>query len=404
MDQGFMRFRPLIVFAALALVAPPLAAPLAQSESAAGDPVESLQGRLAKGGASLPYDGRSGRLLALLNALDIPVDSQVLVFSKTSFQSAWIGPETPRALYFNDDTAVGYVPGAPHLEITTTGVDGRIAFYTLDTTTAGDGRFQSERNVCLSCHIAVAPTGGLLVANVYPLPDGTPMFVTAERLFDVTDAATPFDARWGGWYVTGEHGSMSHRGNVRLDPDRPLDLDPAGGLNVTDLSSRVDLSPYPAKASDIVALMTLEHQLGAMNRIWRLQALRRPEDVDALAAYLVGVGEAPLTSPVRGVSTFTQTFPARGPRDGSGRSLRDFDLQGRLFRYPLSYTIYSRAFDGLDAELREQVYASLFAILSGADQAPRFAALSRERRREALQILAETKTGLPAYWSAAAGP
>jgi hypothetical protein len=231
-----------------------------------------------------------------------------------------------------------------------------------------------------------------------PQEDGTPLFITIDRLFDVSDATTPFDRRWGGWYVTGQHGEMKHNGNVHLTEDHPYDLDPKAGLNVADLSSRLDLRPYPVATSDIVALMTFEHQLGAMNRIWRLQAQGRPSDVEDLVAYLVGVGEAPLPSPVTGASTFSRTFAARGPRDGAGRSLRDFDLQTRLFRYPLSYVVYSRAFEGLEADLREQVYRRLFDVLSGADTSAKYASIPLERRRAALEILAATKSDLPAYW------
>ena len=375
----------------------PAIAPQAQPDPPRRDAIEVLQEKLAKGEVRFePAGDGTSYLPALLKALDVPVDSQVLVFSKTSFQSPVITPDKPRAIYFNDDTAVGFVQGGV-VEITTTGSDGKIAFYTLDVTPTA-AKFERDDRLCMSCHVAVGSAGGLIVANVIPQDDGTPLFITTDRLFDISDATTPFDRRWGGWYVSGEHGSMRHNGNVRLGPEQPIELDPVAGLNVTDLGSRLDLKPYPAKTSDIVALMTLEHQLGAMNRIWRLQAHGRPDDVEALVSYLVGVDEVALPSPVKGVSSFTRTFTERGPRDGAGRSLRDFDLQTRLFRYPLSYAVYSRAFDALEPAVREQVYKRLFDVLSGADRSGKYAAISPERGRAALEILAATKADLPAYW------
>jgi hypothetical protein len=111
------------------------------------------------------------------------------------------------------------------------------------------------------------------------------------------------------------------------------------------------------------------------------------------------VGEAPLREPVQGVSSFTATFPQRGPRDRYGRSLRDFDLQRRLFRYPLSYMIYSEIFDAMPATARERVYQRLFDVLSGKDRNPKFAHLSDSDRNAILEIIRDTKTGIPDYWS-----
>ena len=83
------------------------------------------------------------------------------------------------------------------------------------------------------------------------------------------------------------------------------------------------------------------------------------------------VEEPALTDPVKGVSAFTETFPARGPRDKKGRSLRDFDLKTRLFRYPLSYMIYGNLFDGMPPQIQERVYRRLYDILTG-DGLPSF--------------------------------
>jgi hypothetical protein len=108
--------------------------------------------------------------------------------------------------------------------------------------------------------------------------------------------------------------------------------------------------------------------------------------------------EAKMSDPIVGSSSFMKTFPLRGPRDSQGRSLRDFDLQKRMFRYPLSYMIYSETFDGMPDLVREQVYRKLYEVLTGRDTNPKYARLSAEDRRNVREILLETKPGLPSYW------
>lgn len=413
--QPHFRLELAIIFSLGALVAGPSPSSHAQPQSADRNPVEALQEKLQSGQAQLQQgSGPWGYLPSLLKALDIPIDSQVLVFSKTSLQFDQINPATPRAIYFNDDTAVGGVQGGQLSEIQTSGADGQLAFYSLDTTPSPQPTIKREGLRCVSCHGTLNKwTAGAIIANVLPRDDGTPIFLTVGQLLGVTDSSTPFERRWGGWYVTGRHGALQHNGNMRLPPDGQVEHNPNAGLNVTDLSSRFDVRPYLTPTSDIVALMTLEHQVGAMNRIWTLEAQARalsgsgPQEstegdvnrsIEDLVAYLVGAHEAPLPSPVSGVSSFTRTFPQRGPWDARGRSLRDFDLQTRLFRYPLSYVIYSRAFNSIEPALRGRIYKRLFEVLSSADQSTDFAGLTPEGKRAALEILTDTKPDLPHYY------
>src|SRR5262249_5722236 len=160
------------------------------------------------------------------------------------------------------------------------------------------------------------------------------------------DHRTPFEDRWGGWYVTGTHGSMQHLGNaVAPDPDRPADLDQSGSQNLMTLAGRFDATNYLTPGSDLVALTTLEHPSAMSNMLLRLTAqysrAQRSSMTDAvvksldgaiddLVAYILFIDEAPLRDPVAGSSTFASTFSARGPRDRLGRSLRDFELKTRL--------------------------------------------------------------------------
>ena len=177
-----------------------------------------------------------------------------------------------------------------------------------------------------------------------------------------------------------------------------------------------DPSPYLAGTSDIVALMTFEHQTQMTNLMTRVGWDARIEaypgsrdqgggstldaDVEDLVAYMLFAGEAPLKDPIEGVSSFARTFPGRGPRDSRGRSLRDFDLRTRLFKYPLSYMIYSPAFDALPGAVRLRIYRRLHEILSGADTSARYDYLSKATRRAILEILLGTKPNLPAEWRA----
>jgi hypothetical protein len=183
--------------------------------------------------------------------------------------------------------------------------------------------------------------------------------------------------------------------------------------NLTSLAKKFDPSGYLSGVSDIVALMTLEHQTRMTNLMIRTgweariadpagkdQSAKAQFDADleSLVTYMLFADEATLRGPVVGVSTFTKTFAARGPRDHQGRSLRDFDLQKRMFRYPLSYMIYSEAFDAMPDQVRERVYRRLYDVLTGRDQSDKFKRLSSDDRRAVLEILRETKPGLPAYF------
>jgi hypothetical protein len=122
-------------------------------------------------------------------------------------------------------------------------------------------------------------------------------------------------------------------------------------------------------------------------------------EIDEMVTYMLFADEEPLKEPVKGVSTFTKTFAARGPRDHQGRSLRDFDLQKRLFRYPLSYMIYSPAFEAMPDLVRERAYQRIYDVLTRKDANEKFASLSDSDRKAVLAILRDTKRNLPAYWN-----
>jgi hypothetical protein len=366
------------------------------------DLAAKLAKRLETGEATLEYKNKWGYLQSLLRELDINTDSQVLVFSRTSLQQDKIGPKTPRAIYFNDTIAVGYVQNGTVYEIAA--ADPIAAqFYTLDTKKVDKPLIESDRSICLACH-GYTWAAHAFVATVYPGADGSPFFMGGD-LFHVTDHRSPFEERWGGWYVTGTHGKMQHLGNaVAQNPYRPVELETRNTQNLTSLVTKFDVTKYLTPTSDLIALMTLEHQTRAMYYMNAVSAQfraaaasnqpdnKRPTEaqltaaVDNLVSYLTFSDEAKLTSPIKGVSTFTQTFPKRGPRDSKGHSLRDFNLQSRLFQYPLSYTIYTEIFDKMEPKALERVYQRLYEELS------------KPQNRAALEILRETKPNLPAYY------
>jgi hypothetical protein len=380
-------------------------------EGSLDDPVTRLALRVKSGEVKLDFRDGLGYLPSLLDHLAISVDSQALVFSKTSFQAGKISPRNPRAIYFGDDAAAGFVRGSQQLELA--GLDSRqgVIFYSFDTDKSGRPMFVRDA-VCLQCHQGPATMGvpGIYVSSVYPSSSGFPSPIGAI----VTDHRTPLEDRWGGWFVSGTVPAQ-HRGNaVAHNPDEPeaLQRDPAESL--TDLNQKFDTGGYLSPVSDVVALMTFEHQTQMTNLFTEVGWEARVAEHDAKTAefarvnldgrveqvvdYMLFVNEALLKGSVKGVSDFARTFPRRGPHDRQGRSLRDFDLQTRLFRYPLSYMIYSKAFDALPAIVKDRIYRRLYDILTGSGGGGGLAELSQAERRAIVEILRDTKPNLPSYW------
>ncbi|TDI37486.1 MAG: hypothetical protein E2P02_22685 [Acidobacteria bacterium] len=385
------------------------------AERSVDDPIARLSRDLENGSVELHGGEKAlGYLSALLEYLDIYTDSQALVFSKTSFQATKIAPDNPRAIYFNDEVALAFIRGSDMIELASIDPEIGPIFYTANIRQLATEGFE-RRQVCLKCHLGPATSGvpGLFVGSVFPGPTGRP----AREDAIITDHRTPFRDRWGGWYVNATRGQQEDRSNaVARNPAQPLLLDEAQGRNQTHLYGKFDPSGYLAPVSDIVALMTFEHQTQMLNYLTRVSweeriarhendaaPLERPQiasDIEALVAYMFFAGEVPLPEPLEGVSTFTETFPARGPRDTKGRSLRDFDLERRLFRYPLSYMVYSRSFDALSEDLEAEIYRRMYDVLTNPQPGAQFSHLRTADRRAILEILRETKPSLPDYFKA----
>jgi hypothetical protein len=360
------------------------------------DPIARLQKQLDRGELKLEFEAGRGYLRPVLRALRVPASSQTLVFSKTSFQFPKISPERPRALYFNDDVYVGRVHDGPSLEFVSFDPMQGAIFYILNDQASEHPRFERAALDCVQCHVAANSTRGVpgvMLRSVYTSPSGTQAAGTPSY---ITGQDSALKDRFGGWYVTGSLDKQTHLGNTLLP----------------------DTADYLTSYSDIVAHLVLAHQTQMHNLITQTNyqtrlalyankdggelsdAARRQFErpAEQLVRYLLFANEAPLDQPVAGTSGFAEEFAARGPRDDRGRSLRDFDLQRRIFKYPCSYLIYSEAFDAIPQPAKDYIYRRMFEVLSGREQGPEFASLSAEDRRAILEILVATKPGVPEQW------
>ncbi len=390
-------------------------------QTSPGDPVARLQQQLERGEVQLEYAEPGGYLQSVLKHLRVPISSQGLVFSKTSFQSNHISPTNPRAIYFNDDVYVGWIRGGELIELST--VDPMIGgvFYALEQKPSATPKIVRNES-CMRCHVSgnTRYIPGHLVRSVFPEATGNSL---ANFGSFITDHTSPFKDRWGGWYVTGSSGTERHLGNqLFADDSNPEHPELLTGSNLTSLDQKVDLHGYASWHSDIVALMVLAHQTQMQNlMVWlgyeTRMALHQQDGIgtapekwsadtrwrihyaaDELLKYLLFTDEARLRAPVTGTSGFAGEFVAGGPPDKRGRSLRDLDLKERLFRYPCSYLIYTDAFDAIPKPALDYLYRRLWLVLTGQAQEREFAALSAADRKAILEILRETKQNLPDYF------
>ena len=384
------------------------------------DAIVRLNERIEKGELKLHFEAPPrGYLAAVLKALDIPASSQTLVFSENSLQRAHISKATPRAIYFNDTVAVGWAKGADTVEATVFDATQGVHFYSIPQSAHEKPRFVARDGDCLQCHLLPQTHGvpGVLTMSVLPLSDNKNEYAQGWPM----DHRTPIEDRWGGWYVTGTQVPAKHIGNVPVlhVPRSYVRAETAPKL--ASGSAAFDTAAYLTPHSDVVALMVLNHQTHMTNLLIRLgwqariaahREQQKPivsagevrDTAIELADYMLFAEEAPLSSPIAGTSGFAKDFSARGPHDAKGRSLRDFDLMRRLFRYPCSYMIYTGAFDALPPVAKAAVYERLWEVLSGKASDWNYAKLSRDDRRAIVEILRETKTGLPDSFTAARIP
>ena len=379
--------------------------------------VVDLNRQVREAAVALAFDGESGYLRAVLEALDIPVESQVTVFSPTSNRAPLITSSNPRAIFFRDDVAVAWVRGSDELELAVQDRRQGSIFYTLAQSPAATPQFERD-DQCLACHLTWDTLGvpGLQVLSTFPLTSDPNAYATGFT----SDHRARIEDRWGGWYATGRHEPFAHMGNVEVtDVDDPQATIGVPRPELPSLEGLFDTTGYLAQHSDMAALMVLEHQAHMTNLItqvgWEARRILYREaaggapagdgaaellrdSIVYLVDYLLFVDEAPLARPIRGSGGFAAAFAARGPRDSRGRSLRELDLDRRLMRYPCSYMIYTRAFDALPAPAKAAIYERMWDILSGRVTDAVYERLSPADRAAIVEILVDTKPDLPDYF------
>jgi hypothetical protein len=379
------------------------------------DPVARLNEALRGGVRTLAHEDGTGYLRSVLEALAVPTESQVLVFSKSGIQRAFTSPENPRALYYNPDVVVGYIPGAPMLEVAAQDPQQGTIFYTLDQGATGEPRFV-RGSTCLTCHVSASTLDvpGPIARSNRVSEDGSLLLRAGPSI--AVNHRTPHTQRWGGWFVTTSlstppYQQLGHLGNLTIaafsGDDEPAIV--SNRALVRWLDSAPESRGYLSSVSDLAALLVFDHQMHAMNLLtrlnweWRIAAAAGralvtdeaiAERLDELADYLLFVDEATPVVAVTPRSGYAARLAAAVPKDRHGRSLADLDLATRLMRYPLSYMVYSEAFDGLAPEVKAAVTRRLLRRLTSRDRTPRLAHLATPAARAAAAILRETKPEL----------
>ncbi|HET9702550.1 MAG TPA: hypothetical protein VFP85_00865 [Vicinamibacterales bacterium] len=358
--------------------------------------VDALNQRLRDGSAKLVYEPQSGYLKSVLSLLNVPVESQIVVYTQTSMQAKHVTRENPRAIYFNDEVAVGFIRGAGLLELVAQDPVLGSVFYVVHQEATATATFGREQQ-CLRCHLSWDTLGvpGLTILSTFPRKDENDY----ANGFTV-DHFRPIEERWGGWYVTGARVPAKHMGNLPLFMAKlPAAPPPAG----KSLDGQLDLGGYLTPYSDIVALMVYEHQAHFSNLVtratWEARAgdgLRIAEAAERIAEYMLFVDEAPISGgPIVGSSGFAERFQSAGPRDPKGRSLRDLDLQTRLQKYPLSYMIYSKPFQALPVAPKNLVMGHIDRVLSGEIAGSKYAHFTPAVRSAIREILDSTLSPAP---------
>jgi hypothetical protein len=402
--------------------------PVNYSATKPSDAVAQLQQRIELG--ELAFAGSDQEVLRdVLRALRVPVESQLVVFSKTSLQRGRIRPDHPRALYFSDSVYVGWVPGGL---IELVAIDPQLGpvFYSFDPQAArGAARKFVRDSDCLRCHggAFVRDIPGVFARSVIPAASGEPLLRHGTEL---VDDETPFEKRWGGWYVTGYSGEVNHRGNAfgseagdelvfELSSKRPVEL-----------SEFFDTSVYPQKTSDVVALLVFEHQMAVQNAVTHAahhcrkmleyqrglqKAMNDPitdepsydsvksvfaSAVQTVVDRLLFRDAAPLPAGVTGSDAFRASFAQAAPRSRAGHALKDLQLRDRLFAQRCSYMIYSEMFAAMPAQLKTRIFERLYTALHDDSPKSRYAYLDADEKRRSAEILLETHPEVKAHWQA----
>ncbi len=366
--------------------------------------IADLAAELAAGKRQLEFDPQHGYLPSLLAALDIPVESQVLVFSKSSLNQQLITPQTPRAIYFNDDVYVAFVPGAASLELSAIDRSKGALFYTLLQGKQERPRFQREER-CVVCHAAQSTlqVPGHMLKSFETTETGKLVSGYSRVTQD-----TPYENRWGGWYVSGKPTDLVHHGNLVGAADYRAHATQPGFKKLPgNLAGFFDTERYLSPYSDIAALLVLDHQVHGQNLCIRLNLesqLNLPlhETVEQLARYLLLADAPPLDSAVEGSSGYTQRWQRRTMAAEAALShadddtdagspafnLRRLNLKDRVFEQPLSYLIETQVFQSLPAAAKTAVARRFTQVLG--PEPPAWLKLTPAQQRHVRRLLAKS--------------
>jgi len=387
--------------------------PIQYLEQPGTDSVRTYFSQTSKPWETWNEDPEFGYLPAFLETFNIPKSSQVLVYSKTSFQISHIHPETPRAIYFNDEIYLGKVIGSNVLEISVASPENGTNFYTLSPQ-QGKPNLYRETHDCLQCHggSRTRSIPGHLIRSVFTKEDGHAILKAGS---DIIDLSVPFEKRFGGWYVTGLL-EQPHRGN-QIFKETYYGADAVKKAPLLTDDGNLNSRQTYASSSDIIAHLILQHQAQVHNAMAKLTLMtqkaiydqkvfdellhrdgtlvestlhRIHHAADDLIEALFFYNEAKPFPEVARESTFRTYFERLGPFDQKDRTLRKLDLHTRLFRYPMSYLIYSDSFLKLPETAKKHVVHSIKTILNSKQKDDKFSNLRERDKTIILSILTQT--------------
>lgn len=374
------------------------------------DRFAQLQDRAQKGEVKLDTSNDKAFLSSLLEALHIPITSQIMVFSASSLQSEIINPRNPRALYFNEDTYVGWVPGGL-VEIIAADPEMGPMFYVFNRLRPGGPVPDVQRSTkCMNCHAgnATRRLPGLIAESLLVSRAGSSL-ETFRR--DVQGHQIPLELRFGGWHLTGQHNLSHHKANVMGIPQNGKNE-----LSPVEPGQYSDLSLHLLPTSDILPHLIHEHQMGFENRlvyaIYTMRQLKNDnkglfgsaakaeieERAQELARYITFADEAKFPGKgITGDAAFTKDFLSDRRTTKAGLSLKDLDMKTRIFKHRCSYMLYTDTWKEAPKDLKERVYYHMALYLRDQPDALH-AHLAPGERVAIRSILKETMNDLPAWW------
>lgn len=373
------------------------------------DRVFRLQAKIQSGAVRLKADDEHGYLKSVLQHLEVPLESQLLVFSKTARAPNLVSPNSPRAIFFNDTVSVAWIPKAKELELTAVDPARGVNFYTLkqpgQQVASQTPVTFLRNNRCLACHSGRSSleVPGLLLRGFQTDRTGKMLYGFSRITHDTT-----YDRRWGGWFVSGSPAGLVHCGNLIGEPENERHKKDAGFLSsLNDLSERVDLSAWPAPTSDFVAHLVFSHQVHGTNLLIRVgmeARLNRHSDAqDRLIRYLVFADEPRLkvsksaALALRGTA-YATWFQKSGVDDTEAGSLRELDLSRYAFRNRLSFLITTSLFDGLPGATRSRLLTRIWHGLTDELPEDAFRHLKGDERKRIEEIVRATMANLPEAW------